>query len=146
MATLRDPTVFAHKWTCGETLKPTNMHGKVLDFENVQACKVKVQKRSSVVEEYQYFEKRDGMDCGEMLRLHKRQHEGMGGMPGMEGHMPAAVPAFNKIKLEPGATHAYARIPAGIYNEMFFTQAAASNLMTLGAQHNVSLAFFFLIK
>jgi hypothetical protein len=142
LATMREPTVFSNEWTCGETLRPTNVHGKSVDFEDVQACQVKIQKRSGEKEEYHYFEKRDGMSCDEMVTLHKRQHDTMGGMAGMEGMSkpkpPTAVPAYNKIKLRHGQTHAYARIPAGIFNEMFFTQAHESGLMTLGAQHNVS--------
>lgn len=61
--------------------------------------------------------------------------EGMEGMEGMGGHgAPESVPAFNTITPKPGQP-AYARVSAGMYNEMFFTQADKSGLMTLGAQH-----------
>lgn len=62
---------------------------------------------------------------------------GMAGMEGMEGHgAPATseVPQFNVIKAAPDRP-AYARISAGVYNELFFDQAHASGLMTAGAQH-----------
>lgn len=113
--------------------------------------------------EYRFFEKRDGHSCDTLLKLAKRHgpdeeptkpcppgtasclekrqgHEGMegmggmGGMGGMEGHGPAEVPQFNTIKAATDRP-AYARVSAGVYNELFFNQADASGLMTAGAQH-----------
>jgi hypothetical protein len=49
------------------------------------------------------------------------------------------VDGFNKIKLT--GKHAYARIPGSMYNEKLFAQAHESGLMTLGAQHGVSMSF-----
>jgi hypothetical protein len=48
------------------------------------------------------------------------------------------VRGFNVIQPEAGKQQ-YARIAAGVYNELFFTQADQSGLMTLGAQHGVSI-------
>jgi hypothetical protein len=115
--------------------------------------------------DFKFFEKRDGMSCDHHIALAKRdvQHGpeedmpviapasgaevpppaaapmgGMAGMEGMEGHGSAPkageVPAFNVIKAAKDRP-AYARISAGVYNEMFFNQAHASGLMTAGAQH-----------
>jgi hypothetical protein len=119
--------------------------------DEVQACKVDKAKRSPSKfahrnHEYVFFEKRGGEQqqqhqqrtttttCEQLLRLEKRQH-GDGG--NMAGHGAAAVPAFNVIKPIPGK-QAYARISAAMYNELFYTQADKSGLMTLGAQHGVS--------
>jgi hypothetical protein len=133
MAAFREPTVFSNEWKCGDTLKPKSTAGKYVD--EVQACNIHETKRyfgpgnSGRNQNYKFFEKRDGFDCGRLERLHKRQMDG-------HGHMPAAVPEYNKITLVPGK-QAYARIAGGVYNEMFFDQADKSGLMTAGAQHNV---------
>jgi len=91
--------------------------------------------------DYRFFEKRDGFDCNRLTRLHKRQGSmaGMAGMAGMGGHgaAPAEIGQYNVIKPKPGQP-AYARVPASMYNELFFTQADKSGLMTVGAQHGVS--------
>lgn len=140
MAAMREPTVFTNEWKCGNTLKPTTHQGKSIDFENIQACRVAKNKRSVIpgrAHEFHYFEKRDGWDCDRLMRHKKRQHEGMGeGMSSMssKGGMPAGVATHNVIKPIPGV-QAYARVSGGMYNEMFYTQAADSGLMTLGAQH-----------
>jgi hypothetical protein len=165
MASLREPTVFAQDWKCGDVLKPTNSAG--LTVRDVTACKVVKEKRgfsTSIPQrdyDYRFFEKRDGLTCDHHIKLAKRATEhgpeedmpaaaavpppppaspmgGMAGMEGMEGHGAAPkageVPAFNVIKAAPDRP-AYARVSAGIYNEMFFNQAHASGLMTAGAQH-----------
>jgi hypothetical protein len=49
------------------------------------------------------------------------------------------VESYNVIQPVKGK-QAYARVSAGMSNEMFYTQAAKSGLMTLGAQHGVSYA------
>jgi hypothetical protein len=49
-----------------------------------------------------------------------------------------AVNEFNKITVEKGKG-AFARVPAGMYNEKFFGQSHANGLMSLGAQHGVSI-------
>lgn len=54
-------------------------------------------------------------------------HEGM--------NMPSQVKDYNTITPPKAGGHAYARISAGMYNELFFDQADKSGLMTLGAQH-----------
>jgi hypothetical protein len=172
MAALREPTVFAQDWKCGDVLKPTTSAGKVA--RDVVACKVMKEKRgfsTSIPQrdyEYRFFEKRDGLTCDHHIKLAKRHGPeedempmpkapaaspsvasevtdpppakpmgGMAGMEGMEGHgAPAAgeVPQYNVIKAATDKP-AYARISAGVYNEMFFNQAHASGLMTAGAQH-----------
>jgi hypothetical protein len=139
LAALREPTVFATEWKCGDTLKPINAAGKTI--HEIQACEVPKEKRSLSMHipprntDYRFFEKRDGFDCDRTIKLHKRQ--GMGGMEGMESHgMPAEIPQFNIIKPKPGQS-AYARVSAAMYNELFFTQADKSGLMTIGAQHGV---------
>ncbi|TLD35106.1 Mitochondrial intermediate peptidase [Venturia nashicola] len=137
LAALREPTVFANEWKCGDTLKPTTVSGKVVD--EVLACKVpKLNKRTwsegipQRNHEFQFFEKRGDATCEETLKLHKRQtdghsHEGMS--------MPSKVKDYNTITPPKAGGHAYARISAGMYNELFFDQADKSGLMTLGAQH-----------
>jgi hypothetical protein len=135
MAAFREPTVFSNEWKCGDTLKPKTQAGKYVD--NIQACKVDQPRRYSSPgnsgrgQNYKFFEKRDGFDCDRVVNLHKRQMDG-------HGHMPAAVPEFNRITPVAGK-QAYARIAGGVYNEMFFDQADKSGLMTAGAQHNVRL-------
>lgn len=57
-------------------------------------------------------------------------------MGGMHGGMPEEVPQYNIIKPDPKKP-AYARVSAGMYNELFYTQADKSGLMTVGAQHGV---------
>ena len=83
--------------------------------------------------EYRFFEKRDGFDCDRLTKLRKRQeHESS---MSMEGHgAPEEIDQFNIISPKRGQ-QAYARVTAGMYNELFFSQAAKSGLMTLGAQH-----------
>ena len=137
MAAIREPTVFATEWKCGDTLKPKNSQGKVV--HNVQACKVPKVKRSMSMNvphrnhEYRFFEKRDGFDCNELTTLKKRQHD----MGSTEAHgAPQEISQYNIIKPNPGQP-AYARVSAGMYNELFFTQADKSGLMTVGAQHGV---------
>lgn len=152
MAAMMEPTVFATEWKCGDTLKPTTKAGKIVN--EIQACKVKKQKRSISMQiphrdhDFKFFEKRDGYNCGKLLKLHKRQ-----GMAGMDGHAPSGVDQFNVIAPKPGQ-QAYARVSAGMYNELFYSQAAKrqvkdfegvvaftnlffSGLMTVGAQHGV---------
>ena len=139
MAALREPTVFTNNWKCGDELKPVSKTGKVLDFDQIQACKTakpNKRKRSIAIpqrnDEWVYFEKRDGVSCDHALKLRKRQT--------MEhGHPDVASPeigASNVIKPEPGK-QAYARVSGGMYNEMFFLQADKSGFMTPGAQHGV---------
>jgi hypothetical protein len=144
MSGMREPTVFTNEWKCGDTLKPTTKQGKVVD--EVVACPVAKNKRSVIPGrsgDVHFFEKRDGYACNEMVNhLKKRQMEGMEGM-GM-GH-PSSVPTHNVIKPIPGK-QAYARVSGGMYNELFFTQAADSGLMTLGAQHGVCLMLFILVN
>jgi hypothetical protein len=143
MAAMREPTVFLTEWKCGENLTLPTTSGKTLDFDQVESCKIKKSNKRSLSStipqrnhEYRFFEKRDGYDCGSLLSVHKkRQHEGMAGMVGMGG-APTEVPAFNVIKPIPGQ-QAYARVSGGMYNELFYTQADKSGLMTLGAQHGV---------
>jgi hypothetical protein len=133
---MRAPTVFSNEWKCGDKLKATTRSGRVVD--DVQACKVDKVKRTlsrSVQRnhDFVYFEKRGNLTCDHMLKLRKRQEP-----HGPDaGHAPVPeVPAFNTIKPIPGK-QAYARITAGMYNELFYTQADASGLMTVGAQHGV---------
>jgi Berberine and berberine like/FAD binding domain len=140
MAALREPTVFANEWKCGDVLKPTTTTGRVV--EEVQACKIpKLNKRSwshSIPQrnhEYKFFEKRGDTTCEETLKLHKRQMAGMEGMEGMSMGAPSEVKDYNIITPPKAGGHAYARISAGMYNELFFDQADKSGLMTLGAQH-----------
>jgi hypothetical protein len=135
MAGMREPTVFSTEWKCGDTLKPATSSGKAV--HRVEACKVQKQKRSMNMHiphrnhEYRFFEKRDGYNCGKLLRLHKRQ-----GVE-MQHSAPAEIDSFNVISPKPGQ-QAYARVSAGMYNELFYTQASKSGLMTIGAQHGVS--------
>jgi hypothetical protein len=138
---MREPTVFSNEWKCGDTLKPTTKEGRVVD--EVMSCPVaKLNKRSVIPgrnQEVHFFEKRDGYNCDTMIKLKKRQmspDEGMAGM-NMGGH-PSSVPDHNIIKPIPGK-QAYARVSGAMYNELFYNQAADSGLMTLGAQHGVSL-------
>jgi hypothetical protein len=135
MNAFREPTVFASDWKCGDTLKPVTPAGRTVD--NVQACKVDKRKRSLSMNiphrnyDYRFFEKRDGFNCNRLLRLRKRQEHGSN----TDGHgAPNEIDQFNVIKLKPGQ-QAYARVSAGMYNELFFSQADKSGLMTLGAQH-----------
>jgi hypothetical protein len=117
-----------------------SMPGKMLNAEDIEVCKVP--KKRNVFSaalpmrnhEFQFFEKRDGLDCNAHLKLAKRQMSD----EGMAMQMGLGVPDSNTIKLDEGATHAYARVSAGIYNEQFYEQAAKSGLMTVGAQHGVS--------
>lgn len=163
MASLREPTVFAQDWKCGDVLKPTTSTGSVV--REVETCKVKKNKRSFARSipgrdhEFRFFEKRAGFTCDHHLGSNFTKRHGpegdapmaapatpppppaapMGGMEGMEGHgmAPSAeVPQYNVIKADPEKP-AYARISAGVYNELFFNQAHASGLMTAGAQHGV---------
>jgi hypothetical protein len=138
MASMREPTVFSNEWKCGDSLKPATRSGKVLDFDQIVSCKVSKNKDrpSSIVgrdHEFHFFEKRDGMDCDDHIALKKRQMGGMEeGMPmGMGGQ--SSLSSHNVI--QPTGHHAYARVAGGMYNELFYTQAADSGLMTLGAQH-----------
>jgi len=81
--------------------------------------------------EYRFFEKRGTFNCDSLLKLNKRQAHGSG----TAGHgSPLELDQFNIIKPKPGQ-QAYARVTAGMFNELFFTQADKSGLMTLGAQH-----------
>jgi hypothetical protein len=135
MATMREPTVFSNEWKCGESLRPVTHSGKVLDFDQIVSCKVSKNKKRSDIpgrdHEFHYFEKRDGMDCDDHIALKKRQ---MGGMEeGMPMGMGGGVSSHNVIT--PTGHHAYARVSGGMYNELFYHQAADSGLMTLGAQH-----------
>lgn len=152
MSALRDPTVFSNTWECGKTLKPRDYNDEEFHGE-VMTCGVKKEKAemSRTVagrnNEFVHFEKREGWDCDRLMNMHrKRQMEGMsmGGMDMGDDHLsmmggPKTFPDTNVIKVT--GDHAYARVSAGIYNEMFFTQASKSGLMTLGAQHNVSRGF-----
>jgi hypothetical protein len=135
MNAFREPTVFANDWKCGDTLKPATSAGRA--FDDFLACKVNKHKRSLSMNipdrnhEYRFFEKRDGFSCDSLLQLYKRQEHGSN----MDTHgTPKEIDQFNIIKPKPGQ-QAYARVPAGMYNELFFTQADKSGLMTLGAQH-----------
>jgi hypothetical protein len=111
----------------------------------VQACRVPKSKREyggaipPRNHEYRFFEKRSGLKCDSILKLKKRQGmmnpDDTGSMA--MGMLPEEIPQFNTIKPDRGK-HAYARISAGMYNEMFYTQADKSGLMTIGAQHGVS--------
>jgi hypothetical protein len=137
MAALREPTVFSNEWKAGDVLKPTTKDGRVVD--EVQVCKVpKLNKRVFSTSHparnhaFKFFEKRGNTTCEETLTLHKRQHEGM---EGMSMGAPAEVKDYNIITPPKAGGHAYARISAGVYNELFFDQADKSGLMTLGAQH-----------
>jgi hypothetical protein len=134
MSAMREPTVFANDWKCGESLKPTTKQGRAVD--EVLACQVmkNKSKRSRIPQrnsEYHYFEKREGYNCDQLMNLKKRQMDGMG-----HGN-PSSVPTHNIITPIPGK-QAYARVSGAMYNEMFYEQAADSGLMTLGAQHGVS--------
>jgi hypothetical protein len=131
MNAFREPTVFATDWKCGNTLKPTTS-GRTVD--EVQACRVDKQKRSPSMNvphrnhDYRFFEKRDGFNCNRLLS--KRQDHASN----TDGHgAPAEIDQFNVIN--PKGKQAYARVSAGMYNELFFSQADKSGLMTLGAQH-----------
>ena len=53
------------------------------------------------------------------------------------GGMTGEILQHNTIKPVPGK-QAYARVSAAMYNELFYTQADKSELMTVGAQHGVS--------
>jgi hypothetical protein len=135
MAAFREPTVFATNWTCGNTLKPVTPAGRTV--HDIQACKVDKQKRSPSMaiphrnHEYRFFEKRNGFNCDRLLQLHKRQEHG----PNTDTHgAPLEIDQFNIIKPKAGE-QAYARVTAGMFNELFFSQADKSGLMTLGAQH-----------
>jgi hypothetical protein len=119
--------------------------------------------------EWHYFEKRDGaeQDCNALMKRHfKRDISGgddcapirMGDriaeptickrdvlevVPAASSNftLPAlaeAVRGYNIIKPEAGK-QSYARISAGMNNELFFNQADKSGLMTLGAQHGVRI-------
>jgi hypothetical protein len=144
---MKEPTVFAKSWKCGDSLKPMSMAGRMLNAEDIEVCKVP--KKRNVFSaalpmrnhDFKFFEKRDGLNCDAHLKLAKRQMSN-DGMEGMQ--MGLGLPDSNTIKLDEGATHAYARIPAGIYNEQFYEQAAKSGLMTIGAQHGVTkiLAYY----
>jgi hypothetical protein len=140
LATLKEPTVFAKEWKCGDSLRPVTATGKTIDHSQIQACKVpKVKRTFSAAlpqrnHEYRFFHKREGLDCNSTVELHKRQATGLDDMPGMN----MEIPPYNTIKLDIGQTHGFARISAAIYNEQFYTQAAASGLMTVGAQHGAS--------
>jgi hypothetical protein len=124
-------------------LKPATTSGKVV--EEVQACKVPKDKRelsTAILQrnhEFQFFEKRDNHTCNSIMKLRKRQ--GIMDPDGMDGHMsiPDEVPQYNVIKPEKGK-QAYARVPASMYNELFYTQADKSGLMTIGAQHGVRIS------
>jgi hypothetical protein len=136
MAAMREPTVFSNTWKCGDTLKPATTSGKLV--HEVESCRIEKSKRNLSKRiphrnsDYKYFEKRNGYSCDRLLDVHKkRQHEGMAGM----GGAPAEVPAYNIIKH--GGKPAYARVSGGMYNELFWTQADKSGLMTAGAQHGV---------
>jgi hypothetical protein len=134
--------VFTNSWKCGDVLKPTTKAGRVVD--EFHACKLPNNKRqlSTAIPqrnaEYEYFEKRGNSTCDSIMKLRKRQ--GMG--PDEGSHMGMGMgdelPPHNIIKVEPGK-QAYARVPAAMYNEQFYTQADKSGLMTIGAQHGVSL-------
>lgn len=140
---MKEPTVFAKNWKCGDSLKPASKStpGKMLNAKDIEVCKVA--KKRNVFSAampmrnhaFQYFEKRDDLNCDAHLKLAKRQMSN-DGMEGMQ--MGLGLPEYNTIKLDEGTTHAYARIPAGVYNEQFYEQAAKSGLMTVGAQHGVS--------
>jgi hypothetical protein len=160
MASLMEPTVFSNEWTCGKSLKPTAKSGRVV--EDVIACKVPNETKNFVGRSipqrawrWHYFEKRDGLECDALVKRHlKKRSEQDEPVKGYKFD-PAKpwewavktgfklppnaeyVPGFNKIK--PTGEFAYARVPAGLHNEEFFSQADASGLMTLGAQHGVSL-------
>lgn len=123
------------------------MSGKELEHSQIEVCKVpKVRRVFGAAtpqrnHEFQFFEKRGGVSCDAHLKLAKRQGMGPDDMGGMASMGMGQVPEYNTIKLDEGQTHAYARIPAGIYNEQFYTQASKSGLMTIGAQHGVRLIF-----
>jgi hypothetical protein len=132
MGSMREPTVFSNEWKCGEALKPTTKEGKVVD--EVLSCRAPKNKRSVIPgreHDFNFFEKREGYDCNSIMSIKKRQMEGMG-----HGY-PSSIPTHNVIQPIPGK-QAYARVSGGMYNEMFYQQAADSGLMTLGAQHGVS--------
>jgi hypothetical protein len=145
LATLKEPIVFAKDWKCGDSLKPVTAHGKTITIEHVEACKVPKTKREFSVavpmrnHEYKFYDRRDNLGCEERRKLRKRQGttdpDGMSDM----GMGMGEVPQYNTIKLEPGATHAYARISAAVYNEQFYEAADKSGLMTVGAQHGVRI-------
>jgi hypothetical protein len=144
MAAMREPTVFSTTWKCGDTLKPATTSGKIVD--QVESCRIEKTKRnlSKYIphrnHDYKFFEKRSGYDCGRLLNVHKkRQHEGMAGM----GNAPTEVPAYNVIKHD--GKPAYARVSGGMYNELFWTQADKSGLMSAGAQHGVCFNGILLI-
>jgi hypothetical protein len=135
MNSFREPTVFSTNWKCGTTLRPTTSSGRTVD--DVLACKVeKKHKRSPSAaipdrdHDYKFFEKRDGFDCPRVLALHELQEQG----GAADSQAPKQVDHYNVIKPSPGQ-QAYARVSASMYNELFFSQAAKSGLMTLGAQH-----------
>jgi hypothetical protein len=160
-----EPTVFIDSWKCGDSLKPKTSTGRTVD--DVIACKVPNLTKNYVgrgirqrQERWHYFEKRDGKSCEELVEEHlesdlktlrKRADD-----PPYKFDItkpwewavktsfklpPTAeyVPGYNVIKPTAGKQH-YARITGGMYNELFFTQADKSDLMTLGAQHGVSIS------
>lgn len=146
MGAMREPTVFSNTWQCGKKLKARSVDDEEIEHE-ILSCGYKKEKEqiSTTVplrnNEFRYFEKRAGWDCDRLLDHHKKRQmmdmEGMGSSMGVAAmDAPGEVPAYNKIKVT--GDHAYARVSGGMYNEMFFTQASKSGLMTLGAQHNVS--------
>lgn len=141
LGSLREPTVFSNTWNCGESLKPMTPAGKVV--HEVETCKVKKMGKRSLSNtipqrnhDFKFFEKRDGFDCGRILDLHKKRQ--MDGMADMTDMVPTEVPPYNVINH--GGKPAYARVSGGMYNELFFTQADKSGLMTAGAQHGVSFS------
>lgn len=142
MGSLIEPTVFSNDWKCGDTLSARSVSGKLVERDNIMACKVKSKRGVKVgrsvsgrQSEWHFFEKRAGATCDSMMKLKKRQEAFSFELP----PLAEAIPGYNVIT--PTGDHAYARIPGGMYNEMFFDQAAASGLMNLGAQHNVRIFY-----
>ena len=158
---MMEPTVFSNEWTCGKSLKPTTKSGNVVD-ETI-ACKIPNETKNLVGRSipqrawrWQYFDKRDGVDCDSVVKAHLKKRNEQDEPYKLDTSKPwewavktgfqlppnaEFVPGFNKIK--PTGEVAYARVPAGLHNEEFFTQADASGLMTLGAQHGVRLCLRF---
>jgi hypothetical protein len=138
MAAFREPTVFAAEWKCGDVLKPTSKTGRVVD--EIQACRVPKTKRSLSTliphrnHDYRFFEKRHTDNCTQLLEMHTKRQDTMHSMGDHAGS--TELEQFNIIKPKPGQP-AYARVSAGMYNELFFSQADKSGLMTVGAQHGV---------
>jgi hypothetical protein len=153
---LMEPTVFSNEWKCGTSLKPQTKSKRIVD--SVLACQVPRQVQTEVGRsipprawEWHYFENQEGLDCDALVQAHLEKRAD----PPTSGYkfdpskpwewavktgfkLPQNVewvPSFNKIK--PTGEFAYARVTAGLHNEEFFTQADASGLMTLGAQHGV---------